>query len=59
MDYLQELIGDLGKPEAVSRKARELPAPDLSQDDDTGMDWHAHVPGSCGLRVENAGDAAL
>ena len=59
MDYLAELIRELGKPEVVARRARELPKPDLPEDDDTGMDWHAHARGRYGLRVERAGDAAL
>jgi len=29
------------------------------QNDDTGMDWHAHGRGRYGLRAEVAGDAAL
>ena len=59
MEYLKELIGNLGKPEVVTRMAEELPVPDLPENDDTGMDWHAHGRGRYGLRVEVAGDAAL
>lgn len=59
MEYLDQLLQEIGDRGLVARRSVELPNPRLSDDDPIGMDWHCHMRGQYGLRLADAGDAAL
>jgi hypothetical protein len=57
MDYLAELMREVGSPSVVAERATTLPTP-ISPRPEIGMDWHANMEGKYGLR-SSAGDDAL
>ena len=63
MDYLKETLKEIGDRELVSRRAEELPEPDISADYPIGVDWHSIVEGGLkgghSLRAETSGNGAL
>ncbi|MCY3789020.1 MAG: hypothetical protein OXH63_09565 [Gemmatimonadetes bacterium] len=57
MEYLAQLLRDMGVPAIVAEQAKALPVPTRPRPE-IGMDWHAHMEGRHSLRTE-AGNAAL
>ena len=57
MEYLAQLLSDVGTPTIVTEQANALPRPTRPRPE-IGMDWHAHMEGRHSLRTE-AGNAAL
>ena len=57
MEYLAQLLRDVGAPTIVAEQANALPRPTRPRPE-IGMDWHAHMEGRHSLRTE-AGNAAL
>jgi len=57
MDYLQDLIREIGDPKLVARRAEELPDPGFAEDYFIGVDWHSNLIHSVDVNV--AGDQAL
>ena len=57
MEYLAQLLSDVGVPAIVAEQANALPRPTRPRPE-IGMDWHAHMEGRHSLRTE-AGNAAL
>ena len=57
MEYLAQLLSDVGVPAVVAEQANALPRPTRPRPE-IGMDWHAHMEGRHSLRTE-VGNAAL
>ena len=57
MEYLAQLLSDMGVPATVAEQANALSRPTRPRPE-IGMDWHAHMEGRHSLRTE-MGNAAL
>ena len=59
MDYLKETLQEIGDRKLVTRRAEELPEPDIPADYPIGLDWHSRLNNGHSVNVRIAGDMAL